>query len=142
MGLSVKYAIKLLRSRTGSVPYSRTRHKSTLSSPVPTSKIISLKSLSILVFLIPNKIIAKIPKNISIRRQCELNPSASGCYVFVTPDLNTWFSLTLLRQILRKVLINSSNFLLFQNIYVLFWKFDQTSNKWMIFAARFESASF
>ena len=66
MGLSVKYAIKLLRSRTGSVPYSRTRHKSTLSSPVPTSKIISLKSLSILVFLIPNKIIAKIPKNISI----------------------------------------------------------------------------
>ena len=91
MGLSVKYAIKLLRSRTGSVPYSRTRHKSTLSSPVPTSKIISLKSLSILVFLIPNKIIAKIPKKYfnSLRLQCELNPSATDCYVFVTPDLNT-----------------------------------------------------
>ena len=47
----------------------------------------------------------------------QVNPSASDCYVFVTPDLNTWFLLTSSRLILLNFVINPSNFLLFQNIY-------------------------
>ena len=70
------------------------------------------------------------------------NLSASGCCVFATFDLITWFLLTSSWLTLLKFVINSSNFLLSQNIYVSFWNFDQTNYEWMVLAARFESARF
>ena len=48
------------------------------------------------------------------------NSSASGCYISVTPDLSTRFPLTPADLILLKFYTNYWNFLLFQNIYVLF----------------------
>ena len=66
--------------------------------------------------------------------ECSFNPSASGCSVFATRELNTWFSLTSLRLILLKFFINSWNFLLFENIAVLFSNFDQTRPARMILA--------
>ena len=90
---------------------------------------------------IRKKYFAEIGKN-SKNTSLDLNRSASGCYVLVTPDLNTWFSLTSSRLFLLNFVINSLNFLLFQNIYLLFWNFDQTKYEWIILVARFERARF
>ena len=59
----------------------------------------------------------------------DLNLSAPACYVFVTPDLETWFSLNSSGLILLNFVTNSYFFLLFQNIYVLFWNDAWWSDK-------------
>ena len=71
------------------------------------------------------------------RVEFDCNPSAPGCCVFVTLNLNTRFSRTSSWLILFLFIRNSLNFLLFQINYVLFLKFDQTRDELMIFAARF-----
>ena len=70
------------------------------------------------------------------------NLSASSCCVFATRDLRTWFSVTFSWLNSLKFVINSSNFMLFRNIYVSFWNSDLTKYEWTILAARFECARF